>query len=100
MKQLRKKYQSIIYLTILYTFHFNYLIVKKKLSIQCFFLRIKCVINKITFNFPVRPHMAETTSLGAAIAAGLAEGVNALDIEHLEPGPNDVFNPRITEQGN
>ncbi|XP_066905890.1 glycerol kinase [Halyomorpha halys] len=44
----------------------------------------------------VRPHMAETTSLGAAIAAGLAEGVGALDIEHLSPGPNDVFSPKIT----
>ncbi|KAJ8959431.1 hypothetical protein NQ318_022123, partial [Aromia moschata] len=45
----------------------------------------------------VRPTMAETTCLGAAIAAGSAKGVEVWHIESIEPVPSDIFIPRITE---
>lgn len=41
--------------------------------------------------------MAETTSLGAAIAAGNAKGVDIWDMENVQPVPSDTFNPSITE---
>lgn len=41
--------------------------------------------------------MAETTSLGAAMAAGNAKGVEVWDLDHIQPVPSDVFNPSITE---
>lgn len=43
--------------------------------------------------------MAETTALGAAMAAGYAEGIKVWDLDTLEPTPNDIFNPVITEEG-
>lgn len=46
----------------------------------------------------VRPKMAETTALGAAMAAGFADGVKVWDVGHA-PGPmNDTFLPVITEE--
>nr|XP_023027859.1 glycerol kinase-like isoform X1 [Leptinotarsa decemlineata] len=45
----------------------------------------------------VRPVMSETTSLGAAIAAGNAKGVEVWNIEKIEPVPSDVFVPVISE---
>ncbi|CAG9816234.1 unnamed protein product [Phaedon cochleariae] len=45
----------------------------------------------------VRPMMAETTSLGAAIAAGNAKGVEVWDIESMEAVPCDTFVPVIKE---
>lgn len=45
----------------------------------------------------VRPTMAETTSLGAAIAAGIAKGVEVWDIDSIQTTPNDTFNPSISE---
>lgn len=47
----------------------------------------------------VRPTMSETTSLGAAIAAGSAKGVEVWNIENIEAVPNDTFIPCITEDG-
>lgn len=41
--------------------------------------------------------MAETTSLGAAIAAGSAEGVEVWNIENIEAVPSDTFLPSISE---
>lgn len=49
--------------------------------------------------FAVRPDMAETTALGAAMAAGFAEGIKVWDLEQLQPTPNDTFNPVITDEG-
>lgn len=43
--------------------------------------------------------MAETTALGAAMAAGFAEGIKVWDLEQLQPTPNDTFNPVITDEG-
>lgn len=45
----------------------------------------------------VRPLMAETTSLGAAMAAGNAKGVKVWDLDNVQPVPSDVFIPSITE---
>ncbi|VEN59689.1 unnamed protein product [Callosobruchus maculatus] len=45
----------------------------------------------------VRPTMAETTSLGAAIAAGSAKGVEVWHVEKIEPVPSDTFVPSINE---
>lgn len=43
--------------------------------------------------------MAETTALGAAMAAGFAEGIKVWDMEQLQPTSNDTFNPVITDEG-
>jgi glycerol kinase len=43
--------------------------------------------------------MAETTALGAAMAAGSAEGIEVWDINNIQPVPCDIFNPLITEDG-
>ncbi|KAL1123968.1 hypothetical protein AAG570_001738 [Ranatra chinensis] len=48
----------------------------------------------------IRPHMAETTALGAAMAAGAAEGINVWNLTNLQPNPSDVFKPKITDYGN
>ncbi|KAK9701777.1 FGGY family of carbohydrate kinase [Popillia japonica] len=45
----------------------------------------------------VRPLMAETTSLGAAIAAGNAKGVEVWDLDNVQAVPSDCFVPSITE---
>lgn len=41
--------------------------------------------------------MAETTSLGAAIAAGNAKGVEVWDLDNVQAVPSDCFVPSITE---
>lgn len=41
--------------------------------------------------------MAETTSLGAAIAAGNARGVDVWDLDNVQPVPSDTFLPSITD---
>ena len=43
--------------------------------------------------------MAETTALGAAMAAGCARGVELFDLEKEQRMPADVFEPKITELG-
>lgn len=43
--------------------------------------------------------MAETTALGAAIAAGMADGIKVWDVNCVQPAPNDVFHPLISENG-
>lgn len=48
----------------------------------------------------VRPLMTETTALGAAMAAGYAEGINVWNIEGTLPVSSDTFQPSITEDGN
>ncbi|OXA60911.1 glycerol kinase isoform X2 [Folsomia candida] len=47
----------------------------------------------------VRPSMSETTALGAAMAAGSAEGINVWDInsEDYSKIISDVFEPKITQ---
>ncbi|KAK3923751.1 Glycerol kinase 3 [Frankliniella fusca] len=45
----------------------------------------------------VRPKMAETTALGAALAAGCAPGIDLFDLDKEEIMPSDVFEPKITE---
>ncbi|XP_072390839.1 glycerol kinase 3-like isoform X3 [Diabrotica undecimpunctata] len=45
----------------------------------------------------VRPTMTETTSLGAAIAAGIAEGIEVWQIDKILPVPCDNFTPQISE---
>jgi len=43
--------------------------------------------------------MAETTALGAAMAAGSAEGIEVWDLNNIQPVPCDIFNPLIKEDG-
>jgi hypothetical protein len=43
--------------------------------------------------------MAETTALGAAMAAGSAEGIGVWDLNNIQPVPCDIFNPLIAEDG-
>ncbi|KAL0114613.1 hypothetical protein PUN28_011723 [Cardiocondyla obscurior] len=45
----------------------------------------------------VRPMMCETTALGAAIAAGSAEGIRKWDMKIDAAVPSDIFLPLITE---
>ncbi|CAH1366537.1 unnamed protein product [Tenebrio molitor] len=45
----------------------------------------------------VRPTMAETTCLGAAIAAGNAKGVEVWDLDNIQPVPSDTFLPSISD---
>lgn len=54
-------------------------------------------INKTCF--AVRLEMAETTALGAAMAAGFAEGIKVWDLDQLQPTSNVTFNPVITDEG-
>ncbi|XP_069164684.1 glycerol kinase isoform X2 [Procambarus clarkii] len=42
-----------------------------------------------------RPSMTETTALGAAMAAGAAEGIGVLDLTKLSPLTTDDFTPAI-----
>lgn len=55
------------------------------------------------FSLSVRPSLVETTALGAAIAAGTAEGVHAWSAPHLGQQVDqlsaDVFHPSIVESG-
>lgn len=41
--------------------------------------------------------MAETTALGAAMAAGCAKGIDVWNIESLQSVPCDTFYPSISE---
>lgn len=43
--------------------------------------------------------MVETTALGAAMAAGHAEGVRVWDLDNMQPTLSDTFYPVITEEG-
>ncbi|XP_047114214.1 glycerol kinase-like [Schistocerca piceifrons] len=45
----------------------------------------------------VRPLMTEATALGAAIAAGSAEGIEVWDLHEVQSVPSDVFKPSISE---
>uniref|UniRef100_A0A1B6DHX7 Carbohydrate kinase FGGY C-terminal domain-containing protein n=2 Tax=Clastoptera arizonana TaxID=38151 RepID=A0A1B6DHX7_9HEMI len=46
----------------------------------------------------VRPLMVESTALGAAMAAGHAEGIGVWDLDHMQPKISDTFYPVITEE--
>jgi Glycerol kinase len=46
----------------------------------------------------VRPQMVETTALGAAMAAGYAEGVKVWDLETVH-STFDTFTPSISDTG-
>lgn len=50
---------------------------------------------------PVRPTMSETTALGAAMAAGAAEGVNVWSLSpgHLPHVTSEKFEPQINSDG-
>lgn len=41
--------------------------------------------------------MAEITSLGAAMAAGHANGVEVWNIDNIQPVPSDTFSPCISD---
>jgi glycerol kinase len=43
--------------------------------------------------------MTETTALGAAMAAGSAEGIEVWDMTNLQAVGNDTFRPAISEDG-
>lgn len=43
--------------------------------------------------------MAETTALGAALAAGCAKGIDLFDLDKEERMASDVFEPKINEDG-
>lgn len=43
--------------------------------------------------------MAETTALGAAMAAGCARGIEVFEFDKVESMASDVFQPKITELG-
>lgn len=43
--------------------------------------------------------MTETTALGAAIAAGCAEGIKIWDLNKVQPTPSDTFHPLISTNG-
>ena len=49
----------------------------------------------------VRPSMTETTALGAAMAAGNAEGVGVWNLEKLDLSmiTMDRFTPKIADEG-
>lgn len=47
----------------------------------------------------VRPSMTETTALGAAMAAGAAEGIGVWDLTTLKPLTTDDFTPSILPEG-
>lgn len=47
----------------------------------------------------VRPTMTETTALGAAMMAGMAEGVKVWDLVNTPKIVSDVFYPTISEDG-
>ena len=51
--------------------------------------------------FTVRPTMSEMTALGVAMAAGLAEGVNAWHVEKGESNEDRMqrFTPKISSDG-
>ncbi|XP_043506026.1 glycerol kinase-like isoform X1 [Polistes fuscatus] len=46
----------------------------------------------------IRPLLVETTALGAAIAAGSAEGIRKWDIKTESIVPSDIFLPSISEE--
>lgn len=50
---------------------------------------------------PVRPTMSETTALGAAMAAGAAEGVNVWNLRssHLPKVTCEMYEPQINTDG-
>ena len=50
---------------------------------------------------PVRPSMPETTALGAAMAAGAAEGIGVWNIEQGQATniTTDVFTPSVPRSG-
>lgn len=43
--------------------------------------------------------MFEATALGAAMAAGSAEGVDVWDLKNMQPVPSDTYLPNISEDG-
>ena len=43
--------------------------------------------------------MTETTALGAAMAAGSAEGIGVWDLTNVHSTGNDIFRPAISEDG-
>lgn len=43
--------------------------------------------------------MLETTCLGAAIAAGMAAGIQVWTLDKIQPVPSDTFTPSISENG-
>ncbi|TRY63039.1 hypothetical protein TCAL_00329 [Tigriopus californicus] len=45
-----------------------------------------------------RPSMAETTALGAAVAAGIADGIDVWDLQSLGEVSFDTFYPKISEE--
>ena len=47
----------------------------------------------------MRPKNSEMTALGAAIAAGIADGISVWNLNNISIPVNKIFNPSIDEQG-
>ncbi|KAG8291146.1 hypothetical protein J6590_068009 [Homalodisca vitripennis] len=45
----------------------------------------------------VHPWMFEATALGAAMAAGSAEGIDVWDLKNMQPVPSDTYLPAISD---
>ncbi len=60
------------------------------------------ICDLILYLFTVKPSMPETTALGAAMAAGAAEGVSvwSLNPEDLTEVTSEKFEPQINPEGN
>lgn len=60
-----------------------------------------CHLNAMFNVFAVKPSMPETTALGAAMAAGAAEGVSvwSLNPEDLTEVTSEKFEPQINPEG-
>jgi len=64
-------------------------------------VRVTDGMRKVSENFlcAVRPKMAETTALGAALAAGAARGVNVIDLKNIRSAGHTTLTPLISVEG-
>lgn len=62
-------------------------------------MHLICVVVIFYFHFAVRPIMTETTALGAAMMAGMAEGINMWDLQNTPKVVCDIFSPTISDDG-
>ena len=70
-------------------------IINSKISAHSIFWEI----SETNIMFSVRPSMTETTALGAAMAAGVAEGINVWTISDTTNITTDTFVPSILQKG-
>ncbi|XP_025831474.1 glycerol kinase-like isoform X2 [Agrilus planipennis] len=77
-----------------YNIQLSKLLVDGGMAANDFFMQIQSDICGVTI---VRPSVNEITCLGAAIVAGIAEGIEVWDLNYMSSVPNDVFYPCISE---